>query len=213
MHRSSFTYKPRERADERALAMRIVEIAAVRIRYGYKRITALLKREGRLVGRKRIYRIYKANGLEVRTKKRRKQEAAPRVSLAKATRSNERWSMDFVSDRLADGRRFRVLTVVDQYDHKCPVLYADRSISASKVTQALETAARRTGHLPKAITVDNGPEFTSRVLDAWAYKHKVHLDFIRPGTPTENGYIEPFNGKLRDEPCAREKPPDPPQRT
>ena len=107
--------------------------------------------------------------------------------------------MDFVSDRLADGRRFRVLTVVDQYDRKSPVLYADRSISATRVTQALEVVAMRTGRLPNAITVDNGTEFTSMVLDAWAYRHGVHLDFIRPGTPTENGYIESFNGKLQDE--------------
>jgi putative transposase len=199
MHRSAFNYRPKKRAGEQALTLRLRELAAVRVRYGYKRLTALLQREGWKVNVKRIYRIYKEQGLAVRTKKRRKHAAAPRVPLATATTPLQRWSMDFIADKLHNARRFRVLTVVDQWDRSCPALYADTSISAGKVIAALETAATRVGGLPEAITVDNGPEFAGRVLDAWAYENGVQLDFIAPGKPTQNGYIESFNGKLRDE--------------
>jgi putative transposase len=106
--------------------------------------------------------------------------------------------MDFVTDRLDNGRYFRTLTVVDQYTGECPVLAADYSLMAAKVIHALDLAADQRGY-PESITVDNGSEFTSRVMDAWAYRHQVRLDYIRPGKPTENGYIESFNGKLRDE--------------
>ena len=195
---SSFTYRPRPKVDDRALRMRIREIAAVRVRFGYLRITALLKREGWEVGRKRVYKIYKSEGLEVRTRKRRKRAAQPRVPLNTASAPDQRWSMDFLTDKLVNGRRFRVLTVVDQYDRSCPTLYAAHSIGAGSVAETLEKATGRSG-LPKAITVDNGPEFAGQVLDAWVYQRGVHLDFIRPGKPTENGYIESFNGRLRDE--------------
>jgi len=196
LHRSTFSYRPKAKPQERALRMRICEIASVRVRYGYRRITELLKREGWKVGVKRVYKIYKAEGLEVRTKKRKKRASQPRVPLPAVQRSRERWAMDFMSDKLADGSRFRVLTVVDHFDRYCPVLYADCSIGANKVIEALERAKEE---LPKAITVDNGPEFAGKVLDAWTYRRGIHLDFIRPGKPTENGFIESFNGKLRDE--------------
>ncbi len=196
---SSFTYRPKERPDEGALRVRIRDIASVRVRYGYLRITALLKREGWPVGPKRVYRIYKEERLEVRSRKRRKRASAARVPLPAAAKSGQRWSMDFVSDRLANGKRFRALTVVDHFDRSCPQLYADHSIGAGKVGEALDRAARMNGGLPDSITVDNGPEFAGNVLDAWAYRRGVQLDFIRPGKPTENGYIESFNGKLRDE--------------
>jgi len=198
-NRSSCRYKPKEPSDERALTIRLRELAGVRVRYGYRRLTILLQREGWAVGKKRVYRIYKAEGLKIRTKTRVKRAAQPRVPLPGADAPGRRWSMDFMADRLVDGRRFRILTVVDQYDRSCPVLYADQSIGAGKVIDALEWAAASKGGLPKAITVDNGPEFAGRVLDAWAYRRGVQLDFIRPGKPTENGYIESFNGKLRDE--------------
>lgn len=107
--------------------------------------------------------------------------------------------MDFVADRLASGKRFRVLAVVDHFDRSCPQLYADHSIGAGKVGEDLDRAAHANGGLPDSITVDNGPEFAGNVLDAWAYGRGVRLDFIHPGKPTENGYIESFNGKLRDE--------------
>ena len=194
---SSYNYQPVKK-DEGALIMRIRDIAAARVRYGYRRITVLLKREGWSVGKKRVYRIYKAEGLEVRTKKRKKRAAQRRVSLPAASAAQERWSMDFMSDRLTNGRPFRILTVVDQYTRACPLLLADTSIGGRKVAAALMKAAAGIG-LPQTITVDNGPEFSGKVLDEWAYGHGIELDFIRPGKPVENGYIESFNGRLRDE--------------
>ncbi len=194
---SSYNYQPVMR-DERALIVRIRDLAAARVRYGYRRITVLLKREGWSVGKKRVYRIYKAEGLEVRTKKRKKRAAQRRVSLPAASAAQKRWSMDFMSDRLTNGRPFRILTVVDQYTRACPLLLADTSIGGRKVAAALTKAAAGIG-LPKTITVDNGPEFAGKVMDEWAYGHGIELDFIRPGKPVENGYIESFNGRLRDE--------------
>lgn len=116
----------------------------------------------------------------------------------KAQGANQRWSMDFVTDRLEDGRYFRTLTVVDQYTRECPVLEPAHSLTATKVAHALGQVAATRGY-PVSITVDNGSEFCSRVMDAWAYRNGVKLDFIRPGKPVENGYIESFNGRLRDE--------------
>ncbi|MEM9424660.1 MAG: DDE-type integrase/transposase/recombinase, partial [Spirochaetota bacterium] len=121
-------------------------------------LTVLLKREGWQVGTKRVYRIYKQEGLEVRTQRRQKRAALPRVPLATADAPGQRWSMDFMADKLVDGKRFRVLTVVDHFDRSCPVLYADHSIGAEKVIAALGQAAQQTGGLPSSITVDNGPE-------------------------------------------------------
>ena len=193
---SSYNYQPVKK-DEGALIMRIRDLAAARVRYGYRRITVLLKREGWCVGKKRVYRIYKAEGLEVRTKKRKKRAAQRRVSLPAASAAQERWSMDFMSDRLTNGRPFRILTVVDQYTRACPLLLVDTSIGGRKVAAALMKAAAGIG-LPQTITVDNGPEFAGKVLDEWAYGHGIELDFIRPGKPVENGYIESFNGRLRD---------------
>ena len=114
------------------------------------------------------------------------------------TKANERWCMDFVQDSLMDGRKFRVLTVVDVFTRECLATHADSSLSGRKVAAILETVAGRRAH-PKEITVDNGTEFFSKAMDAWAYQRGVKLDFIRPGRPTENGFIESFNGKLRDE--------------
>lgn len=199
LNRSTFSYKPKENPEEEILAMRIRDLAAVRVRFGYRRITALLQREGWHVNKKRVYRIYKAEGLEVRAKKRKKRAAEPRVPLPGAEAPSERWAMDFMADKLFNNQRFRILTVVDHFDRSCPVLYADSSIGANKVIEALEAAERAGKRLPNAITIDNGPEFAGKVLDAWAYERGIHLDFIRPGKPTENGYIESFNGRLRDE--------------
>lgn len=115
-----------------------------------------------------------------------------------ATAPNERWSMDFVSDRLMDGRWVRVLTVIDQYTRECVLLLADKSLTGEKVAAGLEAVVRQRP-APRAITVDNGSEFTSRAMEAWAYQRSIHLDFIRPGKPVDNGFIESFNGRLRDE--------------
>ena len=147
---------------------------------------------------KRIYRIYTEEGLAVRTKKRKKLVSAVRVARPVATNPNERWSMDFVSDSLHDGRRFRALTLVDQFSRESPPIEVGRSIPGSQVVAVLERLATTVG-LPKIITVDNGPEFTGRVLDEWAHRNGIKLDYIRPGKPTDNAYIESFNGRLRQE--------------
>jgi putative transposase len=180
------------------LRVRLRELAGSRVRYGYRRLTVLLKREGWEVNAKRIYRLYTEEGLIVRTQKRKERAQRQRIAQGLATRPNQRWSMDFVAQRLADGRWIRVLTVVDQFTRECLVLFADNALSGEKVATTLDkVVALRDG--PQSITVDNGTEFASKAMDHWAYKNEVHLDFIRPGRPVENGYIESFNGKLRDE--------------
>ncbi len=186
------------RDPQEALRIRLRELAGSRVRYGYRRLTVLLKREGWEVNAKRIYRLYAEEGLIVRTRKRKERAQRQRVAQGSALRPNQKWSMDFVAQRLPDGRWIRVLTVVDQYTRECVTLLADNTLSGEKVATALDKVVSLRG-APQSITVDNGTEFTSKALDLWAYKNGVHLDFIRPGRPVENGYIESFNGKLRDE--------------
>ena len=197
VHNGTLRYRSiRDRQD--ALRQRLRELAAVRVRFGYRRLTVLLRREGWRVNAKRIYRLYGLEGLEVRTKPRKKLASRVRVPLPAATRPNERWSMDFVSARLANGRWFRTLTVLDLYTRESLTLVADRSLTGVKVAAARSRVLQHRA-APQAITVDNGGEFVSRAMDAWAYAHTVRLDFIRPGKPVENAFIESFNGKLRDE--------------
>jgi putative transposase len=193
------TLRYRSRRDPQlGLRLRLREMAANRVRFGYRRLTVLLRREGWPVNAKRIYRLYTEDGLAVRTKVRKKIARRTRVPAAKAIRPNEKWSMDFVAARLLDGRWFRVLTVVDQFTRECLILLADRSLTGQKVALALvQVIAER--DTPLSITVDNGSEFYSRAMEGWAYQYGVQLDFIRPGKPVENSYIESFNGRLRDE--------------
>jgi putative transposase len=186
------------RDPQEALRIRLRELAGSRVRYGYRRLTVLLKREGWEVNAKRIYRIYTEEGLIVRTQKRRERAQRQRIPQGRAARPNQKWSMDFVAQRVTDGRWIRVLTVVDQFTRECLVLFADNALSGEKVATALDKIVVLRG-TPESITVDNGSEFASKAMDLWAYKNGVHLDFIRPGKPVENGYIESFNGKLCDE--------------
>lgn len=169
------------------------------MRYGYRRLTVLLRREGWKVNAKRIYRLYREEELIVRTKQRRKVARRQRVPTSGATCANQCWSMDFVSDKFADGRSFRILTVIDQFTRECVALEADRAMTGKKVSEVLERARQERGSLPESITVDNGSEFSGRALEAWAMANSVQLCFIRPGRPVENGFIESFNGRLRDE--------------
>jgi putative transposase len=150
------------------------------------------------VNHKRVYRMYTQEGLSVRTKKRKKRASHLRVVPPLPSCPNERWSMDFMRDTLVDGRPFLVLTIVDTYTRECLAAWADISLTGHKVAAVLDEIAAERGY-PKLITVDNGTEFYSKAMDLWAFKHQVKLDFIRPGRPTENGYIESFNGRLRDE--------------
>jgi len=180
------------------LRMRLRELAESRVRYGYRRLTVLLRREGWAVNTKRVYRLYRQDILPVPRPKRLKRAARCRVPIPTATRPNERWSMDFVSDRLADGRWFRILTVVDQYTRECLCAHADRSQTGEKVVEQMRRLVAVRG-APCSITCDNGGEFAGRAMETWAYQAGVKLDFIAPGKPVENGYIESFNGRLRDE--------------
>lgn len=197
MSRSLFKYRSR-RVGQEGLRHRLRELAQARPRYGYRRVHVLLRREGWAVNMKRVRRLYRLEGLQLRHRLRRRKHASLHRGIPPAaSRAHERWSMDFVHDVLM-GRAFRVLTVVDQWSRWSPILEVAPGMSGAAVAQALDRAIARHGK-PRTITVDHGTEFTSRVLDEWAYRRGVTLDFIRPGKPSENGFIESFNGKLRDE--------------
>lgn len=162
----------------------------------------MLRREGLLVNHKRTERIYREEGLSLRKRKRRKTAAMARVILPAPERPNERWSMDFVADSVVTGRRFRALVIVDDYTRECPVIEVDTSLGGRRVVSVLEKLAELR-ELPEVITIDNGPEFAGKVLDEWAYRRGVKLNFIRPGKPIENAYAESFISRLRDE-CLNE---------
>lgn len=178
--------------------MRLRELAAIRVRFGYRRLTVLLRREGWHVNAKRVYRLYREEGLQVRTKTRAKRASHVRVPLPAAAGANQRWSMDFVSDRLANGLWFRILTILDQFTKEGLCSHADRRQSGKKVVEQLDRLVAERG-APDSITIDNGSEFAGREMETWAYEKGVKLDFIRPGKPAQNGFIESFNGRLRDE--------------
>jgi putative transposase len=199
--RASYRYRRvGDSSVQAALRVRLRSLSATRTRYGYRRLHVLLRREGWKVNHKRVYRLYRQEGLSLRSRSRKKRVSTLRSTRVQAHAPNEHWSMDFVSDRLADGRRFRVLTVVDNVSRVSPALKADVSMGGHKVVEMLEeVAGKHNGLYPKVLFVDNGPEFTSKVLDEWAHRRGVRLSFSRPGTPTDNPYIESFNGRLREE--------------
>ncbi len=193
------THRRRSQAsDQTPLRMQIRELAASRPRYGYRRLTILLRRQGWHCNAKRVYRLYRLEGLQVRVKRRKKLASGIRVPPPGASRVNERWTMDFVSDALSDSRRIRVLTVIDSFTRECLALKVAQSLPSAAVTEALDAVIPKRG-LPETIQVDNGAEFTSNHFDAWAYLRGIQVDFIRPGKPVENAFIESFNGRLRDE--------------
>jgi len=181
------------------LIERIREIAATRVRYGYRRIHVLLRRQGWQVNAKRVYRLYREIGLQLRNKApKRRVKAKLREDRRPATRSNETWAMDFVHDQLATGTKLRVLTIVDTFSRFSPAIEPRFNFRGADVVEVLERVGREVG-FPAAIRVDQGSEFVSRDLDLWAYQRGVTLDFSRPGKPTDNAFIESFNGKLRAE--------------
>lgn len=197
LSRSRWYYHAR-RGDDAELRARLRGLAEAKPRWGYQQLHVLLRREGRVVNHKKVLRLYREEGLAVARRRRRKHVAVPRVPLPKPTRRTERWSMDFVSDTLGDGWPFRCFTLVDDFTRESPAIEVAHSLPAAKVIQVLERVIAERGR-PVSIVCDNGPEFTSRALDQWAYTHGVQLQFIRPGKPVENAYCESFNGKLRDE--------------
>lgn len=200
--RSSLTYVPKAR-DCSALRMRIREIASSRIHYGCERVFVVLRREGWRDNHKRVHRLYKAEGLSLRhCRPRRSRSARRRQPRMEAFAANDLWGMDFVSDALFNGRRFRALTVVDHYTHECLDIVVDQSLRGEHVAEAMTRLAAARGR-PAAIKVDNGSEFAGKVMDRWAYENGGELDFSRRGTPTDNALVESFNGRLRQE-CLNE---------
>ena len=193
---SSQRYRSR-RPPQEALRRRLHELALDRIRWGYRRLHLLLEREGVRVNIKRVYRLYREEGLAVRRRK-RKRVAVARQPMVAPLRVNECWGGDFMSDSLSSGRRYRVLNVIDVLSREGLAGVVDTSLPARRVTQALDEIALDRGY-PERIIFDNGPEFRSAELDAWAYEHKVVLEFIQPGKPIQNAVMESYNGRMRDE--------------
>jgi len=199
---ATWQYRPRQDPTTAALDAALREQAVARPRFGYRRLHTLLGRAGWQVNHKRLYRLYRAAGLQVQRRRRKRRSAGERIMLPPLSAPVQRWSMDFMRDTLADGRAFRTLNIVDDFTRECVAIEVDRSLPGVRVVRVLERL-RIGGLLPPTIVVDNGPEFIGRALDAWAYAHGITLRFIRPGKPVENAYIESFNGKFRDE-CLNE---------
>ena len=186
-----------------ALRMQLRELAAVRVRYGYRRLHILLRREGWPVNAKRVYRLYCEENLQMRTRTpRRRVSCRTRRDRPSPERINDCWAMDFMSDELFDGRRLRVLTIVDHFSRESVAIEVGQRFSGRDVAGILTRVSAQRG-LPRTIRVDKGSEFTSKALDQWAHAHGVTLDFSRPGKPTDNALIESFNGRLRQE-CLNE---------
>jgi putative transposase len=198
LSRDSYRHPPETDQMTTDLTGKIVEIAHARRRFGYRRIHDMLRAHFSGVNHKRVYRLYSKANLAVRRRKKVKRPACERVPLQLARNVNEVWSMDFVSDSLANGRRIKFLTVADDFSHECVDIAVDWGISGLYVTRLLDRAALFRGY-PLAVRTDNGPEFTSRAFMAWAHSHGVRHILIEPGRPMQNGYIESFNGKFRDE--------------
>ena len=198
LSRDSYRNPPVMDEQTALLSSAIVAVAHVRRRFGYRRIHDMLRRTFPHVNHKRVYRLYRDANLAVRKRKKIRRPASERLPLRIARRVNEIWSMDFVSDSLANGRRFKCLTVADDFSHECVDLTADFGIGGHYVTRLLDRAAIFRGY-PTAVRTDNGPEFTSRAFIGWAQEHGIEHLLIEPGKPMQNGYIESFNGKFRDE--------------
>ena len=187
---------------DQAIRSRLRELSSQRRRFGYRRLHLLLQREGADMNIKKLYRIYKEEGLSVRKRNGRKRALGSRAPMSLPTQPNQRWSLDFVSDSLTHGRRIRILTVIDDFSRECLACVVDTSLSGVRVTRELEQIARLRGY-PDTIVSDNGTEFTSNAMLKWQKLRQVNWHYIAPGKPMQNGFIESFNGKLRDE-CLNE---------
>jgi putative transposase len=183
------------------LRTRLRELAEARRRFGYRRLQVLLVREGWQVNHKRVYRLYVEEKLSLRRKRGRKRSGV-RQPLPEPVAANQIWSVDFMTDALSSGRKFRTLNIVDDYTRECLAIEVDTSLSGLRVVRVLEELKQRRG-LPRQIRSDNGPEFLSRAVDQWAYEQGLDWHTIQPGRPMENGYVESFNGRFRDE-CLNE---------
>lgn len=197
-HRRTMRYQRRIPKDEPQIRERLRALAGQRPRWGYRRLQVVLEREVGTMNHKRVWRLYHEEGLALRRRKRKRVAGLPRGSTAVLGKRGERWAMDFMQDVLTDGRRFRTLNILDVVTRECLAIEVDTALPGQRVTRVLEQLVTWYG-APKRITVDNGPEFAGRVLDAWAYDQGVALDFIEPGKPTQNAHMESFNGTFRDE--------------
>ena len=208
LHRSVFQYQKQGRDDE-ALRRRLRELANERRRFGYRRLGILLAREGFEVNHKKLFRLYREEGLAVRRRRSRKRALGTRRPILVPDRANQRWSLDFVSDALTDGRRFRVLCIVDDFSRAALATVTDRSLSGLRLTRELDTLIQRRG-TPDMIVSDNGTEMTSHAVLRWCQETGVNWHYIAPGKPMQNAFVESFNGRLRDEclkkPCSATAP-------
>ncbi|MBK6023470.1 IS3 family transposase [Brevundimonas nasdae] len=195
--RKSVRYRSCRQPDT-ALRERLRALAVERRRFGYRRLFVLLRREGEPSGKNRIYRLYREEGLTVRKRRSRRRAMGTRAPILVEARPNARWSLDFVHDQFATGRRFRILNVVDDVTRECLAAIPDTSISGRRVARELTALIARRGR-PAMIVSDNGTEFTSTAILAWAQDHGVDWHYIAPGKPTQNGFVESFNGRMRDE--------------
>ena len=196
---SSYYYRPTCSRPEQPLREALRRHAAVRRRWGVRRLLVLLRREGFTDNHKRIHRLYCAEGLQVKRRRRRKQRLSRGTERPAAPAlPNQRWSLDFVHDRLANGRALRMLNIVDDHTRECLWIEVDTSLSGHRVARVLDHLVELRGR-PQTLLTDNGPEFAGLALDRWAYANKVEHRFIAPGKPTQNAYVESFNGKFRDE--------------
>ena len=200
LYRATCRYR-RRRGEDQRLRVRLRELAEARRRFGYRRLQILLQREGWQVNHKRVYRLYVEEKLSLRRKRGRKRSTV-RQPLPEAVAANQVWSVDFMTDALSSGRRFRTLNIVDDYTRECLAIEVDTSLGGVRVVRVLEELKQRRG-LPRQIRSDNGPEFVSRAVDQWAYEQGLQWHTIQPGRPMENGYVESFNGRFRDE-CLNE---------
>jgi putative transposase len=195
--RKMVRYRSR-RAPDTELRERLRALAAERRRFGYRRLFVLLRREGEPSGKNRIYRLYREEGLAVRKRRSRRRAIGARAPILVEAKANARWSLDFVHDQLAGGRRFRILNVVDDVTRECLAAIADTSLSGRRVARELTALVRRRGR-PGMIVSDNGTEFTSTAVLAWSEDQRIAWRYIAPGKPTQNGFVESFNGRMRDE--------------
>lgn len=190
------------KSNDHVLRSNLIDIAKQRKRFGYRRVHVMLKRKGFDVNHKKVYRIYKEENLSVRRTKRKRLKSGQRENILTPIFPNEQWAMDFMSDSLFSGRKFRTLNILDLFNRECIAIEVDNSLTGIKVTQILNRLIETRG-MPKSITIDNGTEFTSKAFDQWAYEKGIKLNFIQPGKPSQNGFVESFNGKFRDE-CLNE---------
>ena len=194
--RKAMRYRSVREGRDEPLLRRLKALGEQYPRYGYPLLHGLLRAEGAVQNRKRTYRLYRELGMQVRTK-RRKKLVRPRVPIAVPTGPNERWSAEFVHDQLADGRRIRILNIVDDFSRVCVAQLVDTSISGERTVRLLDQLAETRG-LPEVLSLDNGSEFTSKAMFFWSQRTGVKLQFIQPGKPTQNAFVESFNGRFRD---------------